>query len=132
MRGGAVRAVMTGMCSRAPCPCVLAVPEGDSPLLCAPELSAAALWGGDVGLRWAVGPGGLSTKQRRLCSTPLSAGSQGQGCGAQLRDGRSSLNFNLLSFPLNPLSYLCCRALMEAARASTELAVMQPLDAGDV
>lgn len=71
MRGGAVRAVMTGMCGRAPCPCVPALPEHDSPLLSALELSAAALWGGDVGLRWAVGPGGLCTKQRRPCSAPL-------------------------------------------------------------
>lgn len=71
MRGGAVRAVMTGMCGRAPCPCVPALPERDSPLLSALELSAAALWGGDVGLRWAVGPGGLCTKQRRPCSAPL-------------------------------------------------------------
>lgn len=45
---------------------------------------------------------------------------------------RCSLNFNLLSFPLNPLSYLCCKALMESARASTELTVTQRLDAGEV
>lgn len=70
-----------GMCSRAPCPCVLAVPEHDSPHLSVPELSAAALWGRDVGLGGRWGWGGLSTEQRRLCSAPLSAGSQGQGCG---------------------------------------------------
>lgn len=80
-----------------------------------------------------VGSGaGGAEHQTKAAVLSSSVGSQGQSCGARLRDGRSSLNFTLLSFPLNPSSYLCCKALMEAAGASTELTVTQPLDAGDV